>query len=418
VIASLAALALAALAQVPVALARADSDSPVALAGETALFRGGEPFDFRVLSVPVDGSAAARELIRLPGAEDVGISASPQRAAFEFFGDRAYVLTGPPAGPFRKAPRSPGGGSLPYYATVNHDTLFAIEEAPGDPFAFRHVVIEPGRPSRPLGLPADANLLAYDGDLIAYNRGDPNVTVHNWRTGADRTVVVSDLPDQLDVRSDGSLLVSTHSGIYRAAPDGPLVLLSRTGESAQFAGERIVYARRLVPAGRVGGLYAVDADGRTRKIGVPTMTLGRFIADADRALWIANGCLLVADLRAPLATAPGAGPCARSETAVIGYNAPIRRDRTVALRLRCVAAPRACRGNLRLRLANEQGESSQVRFSIPAGGRATLFPRLTRAAYTAARSNESGVQLDVDGVTVDPGGRHTRFRDEVSGHVR
>jgi hypothetical protein len=50
-----------------------------------------------------------------------------------------------------------------------------------------------------------------------------------------------------------------------------------------------------------------------------------------------------------------------------------------------------------------------VRFSIPAVGRATLSPRLTHAAYTAARrdDNELGVRLIVDGVTVDPGGRAT-----------
>src|SRR3954466_12881665 len=143
----------------------------------------------------------------------------------------------------------------------------------GDPFSFRHVVIEPGVSPRPLGLPGDANTLAYDGDLIAYNNGDTNVTVHNWRTGADRAVILPDSPDWLDVRADGSLVVSTHSGIYTAAPDGPPVLLSRTGERAQFAGERIVYASSTFPAGRVRRLYAVDAGGSPRKIGVPTAWL-------------------------------------------------------------------------------------------------------------------------------------------------
>ncbi|HEY6887306.1 MAG TPA: hypothetical protein VI300_05985 [Solirubrobacter sp.] len=418
-IAALAALALAFAApgQGPVALARAEGDSPVALAGGTALFRRGETFHLRVLSVPVDGSAAARELIRLPGAQDVEISASPQRAAFAFFSDRdAYVLTGPPAGPFQKAPTSQGGGSPPYYATVNHDNLFTVEEAPGDPFAFRHVAIEPGMPPRPLGLPGDANLLAYDGDLIAYNRGDTNVTVHDWRTGAERTIVLPDLPNQFDVRADGSLVASTYSGIYTVAPDGPPVLLARRGERAQFAGERIVYASSSVPAGRARSLYAVDADGHARKIGVPSMTLGNFIPDADRVLWTANGCLLVADLAAPLAAAPQAGPCPRSEVGVIGTHAPIRSDRTVRLRLRCVAAPRACRGTFQLKLVNEQGGSSSVRFSIPAGGRTTLSPRLTRAGYAAAR-RDPNVELSVEGVTVDPGGRRHRFRLGASGRL-
>jgi len=418
-----AATPLAASARAAVPLARVDGDPSVALAGQTALFSLGPEFHFRVLSVPVDGSAPAKDLVRLTGAEDMYISASPQRAAFVYLGpgrNDQYVLTGPPAGPFKKAPESSGGGSPPYGATVDHDNLFTIEEAPGDPFSFRHVVIEPGMCPRPLGLPGDANTLAYDGDLIAYNNGDTNVTVHNWRTGVDRAVILPDSPDWLDVRADGSLVVSTHSGIYTAAPDRPPVLLSRTGERAQFAGERIVYASSTFPAGRIRRLYAVDAGASPRKIGVPTAWLGSFIADADRVLWIANGCLLVADLSAPVATAPQAGPCARSEVAVIGYNAPIRRDRTVQVRLLCVAAPRVCRGTLHVTLPNKAGRSTNVRFSIPAGGCATVAPHLSAAAYAAARRDETdlGVGLLVRGVTVDPGGRHNRFRGGVRGRIR
>ena len=177
--------------------------------------------------------------------------------------------------------------------------------------------------------------MAYDGDLIAYGNGDSNVTVHNWRIGADR--------------------------------------LARP-----------------------------------------------YIADADHVLSTADGCLLVADLAARLAAAPAAGSCARTEVALIGYNAPIRRDCTVQLRVRCVAAPRVSRGTLHVTLAKSAGRSTNVRFSIPAGGRATLAPRLTAAAYAATRRDETdlGVSLLVHGVIVDPGGRHNRFRGGVSGRVR
>ena len=103
---------------------------------------------------------------------------------------------------------------------------------------------------------------------------------------------------------------------------------------------------------------------------------------------------------------------------MIGFDAPIRRDRVVQLRLRCVAAPRAA-ATLQVTLANQHGRSSHVRFSIPAGGHTTLTPRLTRAAYTAARRdhNDLGTALIVHGVTVDRGGWH-RFRGGVSGRLR
>lgn len=398
-------------------LAAVGGDAPVALAGETALFGRGTSSHFRVLSVPVDGSARARELIREPGAEDVRISASPQRAAFSVLGpDGRYVLTGPPAGPFSRAPASPGG-SPPYFGTVNHDVLFTVEPTPNTNDV-RYVVIEPGAPPRSLGLPGSVDTVAYEGDLVAYASEETRVTIRNWRTGAERTVDTPARPDALDVRADGAVVVSTAVGIYAISPAGALSRVSRTGQGAQFAGERIVYLGGDRRAGGVGSLIAVDAGGRARKIGVPSATLQRFAADEERVLWTANGCLLVAALSAPQAGAPGAGPCARSEVAVIGYDATIRRDRTVPVRLRCVAAPRACRGTLHLTFGRRaSGRSTAVRFSIPAGRRATLAPRLTRAAYAAARRRDDA-PLAVDAVTVDPGGRRHRFTGGLTGRVR
>ena len=55
----------------------------------------------------------------------------------------------------------------------------------------------------------------------------------------------------------------------------------------------------------------------------------------------------------------------------------------------------------------ESGKSTTVRFSIHAGGRQTLTPRLTGAV-------KRGTELVVHAVTVDPGGR----RNEYTGTLR
>lgn len=414
-------------AHAAIPLARVEIDSSVALAGETALFRRGKPYDFRVLSVPVDGSAPAKKLVDVPEDHEVLISASPQRAAISVYspGDM-YVLTGPPAGPFSTAPASPRG-LTPYVATVDHDVLFIVE-ADEDLYEFRHVVIEPGVPPRPLGLPGFPDTVAFEGDLVAYNTsGESNVFVRNWRTGAERTIVFPEPPDQVDVRADGAVVATSNAGnVYSVAPDGPPKLLTRDGERAEFAGERIVYVGGDLSSGGIHQLFAVDADGHTRKIGVPSVTLFAFIADEKRVLWTANGCLLVADLSEPVASGPAAGPCARSEVAVISEREPVRRDRTVRVRLRCVAAPETCRGTLHLTLHGMRGRSSTVRFSIPAGGRATVTPRLTRAAYAAARHKasvphdvgEGGIGVVAHVVAVDPQGRRSRYTGEFAGRVR
>lgn len=55
------------------------------------------------------------------------------------------------------------------------------------------------------------------------------------------------------------------------------------------------------------GLLVVDPGARPRRIGVPTGHLDTYDVDDRHVLWSANGCLLVADLTAPIADAPDHG---------------------------------------------------------------------------------------------------------------
>ena len=112
----------------------------------------------------------------------------------------------------------------------------------------------------------------------------------------------------------------------------------------------------------------IEPGGRIRAFGVPTRNLEDVVTDATRVLWQANGCLLVAPVTEPAATAPGAGPCARAELELPGRPNPKLR-RTLHVRLRCVAAPGRCRGTLQLR-ASRPGRSpsaSAVRAGLRCG---------------------------------------------------
>ena len=122
------------------------------------------------------------------------------------------------------------------------------------------------------------------------------------------------------------------------------------------------------------GLRVIEPSGRIRRFGAPTASLYGFATDGSRVVWVANGCLLVDDVSAPPAAAPGPGPCARSELALPAQPGP-HLARTLPVVLRCVAAPRACRGTLRLTTA-EDGNAGAREGDQPAG--ALLDPRRAR----------------------------------------
>ena len=151
-----------------------------------------------------------------------------------------------------------------------------------------------------------------------------------------------------------------------------------------------------------------------------------FATDGSRVFWWANGCLLVDDVSAPPAAAPGPGPCPRSELALANRSSP-HLARTLPVKLRCVAAPRACRGAVRLTTVARPSTaakaiSRRLRFSIPAGQARRLHVPLTGRGYRIlrrkiARANapsefERDVFVVVDART-DDGARLQSWDDEL-----
>jgi hypothetical protein len=135
-----------------------------------------------------------------------------------------------------------------------------------------------------------------------------------------------------------------------------------------------------------GRLRVIDPAGRIRRFGIPTRSLGDFTTEGSSVLWEANGCLLVDDVSAPPAATPDPGPCLRSELALDpadGLAFHLRHRLPVGLR--CVAAPRACRGTLRLTAEGPPSAgapiSRRMRFAIPAGQTRVLRVPLTCRGY-------------------------------------
>jgi hypothetical protein len=373
-------------------LARADPEgASVALAGDTALFARSERDGVRVFAGAADGSTRPAMVLRVPGADEAELSASPQRAAVVAIARTPQAFTGPPAGPW--AALSAGDGLIPLQAKVDGDRVFVWgSDAAAERFGYS--VSEGGAPPRPLALTAPIEDFA--GTLAAYV--DPadtrRLVVLDWTTGATRSVRLPRDIEGADLGPDGAAAVQGGGAVYAVSPAGAVTPVARAGLDPVLAGDGIVYAG--------GGRLRLWRPGApARPIGVPSADIRVFTADARRVLWVANGCVLSAELTASPAQAPGPGPCVRTEVAVVQRHAALR-GRAVPVTLRCVAAPRACRGHVRLRLRRPaRGTSGTLRFAIPAGRRRTLALPLRRTAVVRGRR----LELEVDVTTVDPGGR-------------
>ena len=106
----------------------------------------------------------------------------------------------------------------------------------------------------------------------------------NWRTGAE--VARYAVPDVvwLDVRADGALVTADRDGnVVERLPGAAPRVLSRRGAGPAFAGQRVVFIRRIRPG--VVQLQVADPDGRVRALGVPSADLKEFTTDAQRVLW-------------------------------------------------------------------------------------------------------------------------------------
>jgi hypothetical protein len=386
----LGALVTAAPAQAAVPLSRVRDNAGMALVGDTALYtRGGG--QARVLARPADGSAPATTRLRLAEGS-VRLSGSPQLAgAVAYTPAGSQVYSGPAAGPFAPfgARVAPDADDFPAETLVDGDRLLVTEiDASFSHFRYR---ISEGN-SLLADFSVDGLVEGFAGDLVAYSDGN-RLVVRNWRDGSERVVVPRHV-DAFDVRADGSTVIELRDGgVEAVSPAGAVTPISKTGGMPKFAGDRVVYWDRD------GLMIAVPGSG-PRPFGPRTATFRDFDADERHVLWNAHGCLLSAPLDEPAANAPGPGPCARSELAVVPRRATVRADRHVPVSLRWLAAPHTCRGTVRV------GAGARVRFSIPVGATRRVTPRLTGADYRAALAGRGHLAvLKVHAVTVDPDGR-------------
>ena len=303
------------------------------------------------------------------------LSASPTRAAFTVVNDgTAQVFSGPPAGPWTAV----GPHSLTFALQVDGDRLFTFE--------FRETIDDTTvtvRDPDPHVVPLPGGRAGARGRLRR-RPGGPRDGRRTRRArlahggGAHRREAAPTSVASIDLRDDGRALVATDEGeLFDVPPGGsPLAGSPAQPGSARFAGEHIVFRRGG------GALRVIDPGGRVRAFGVRSTRLGEFTTDGTRVLWEANGCLLVAPVTDPAAAAPEPGPCPRSElTRVDGPNPRLRR--TIPVTLRCVAAPRTCRGTLRLKADGALlNRAAAVR--DPRGTRAPLHGAARRARVSRA----------------------------------
>jgi hypothetical protein len=277
---------------------------------------------------------------------------------------------------------------VPVRQQVEGERIFTTESRSDD--AMRVVVRDPDPHEVAFAPGEDVLNATFVGDLVASGAGIYGLVVRDWRTGA--AVSSARLPDGVDsiaLRPDGRAAVTLTAGaLYDVRPGArpqPLgyamepANIGLTNVPVAWAGDALVY----ITYG--GDFRVIDASGRSRPFGVPTRWIYGFATDGSRVLWVANGCLLVDDVSAPQSTAPGPGPCVRSELEI--DNEPPTLARTLPFRLRCVAAPRVCRGTLRLttRSARAHVISQRLRFAIPAGQARRLEVPLTCRGYRLMR---------------------------------
>jgi hypothetical protein len=267
---------------------------------------------------------------------------------------------------------------------VDGDRLFAVELR-GSYVNAGVTAYTPTPFDVPFYSPIDALSAVFAGDLVAYStqvageeEGEfdytgvgPHLVLREWRTGVERARI--DFPDTVTpvaLKPDGTVLVVGANAVSVWTPGStPKQVATLERGTARFAGDRIVVSDQRGP--RLGAT----------RVGTPTETAGAIAADERHLLWIANGCLLAADVTDTFYGALGPGPCPRSEIAYPVHE-PVAQPfaRTLAVPLRCVSAPAGCKGTVRL------GRLSRAsRFTIPAGRTRRIRVALTGAGYARVR---------------------------------
>lgn len=398
-----------------------------ALAGESLLFTRVQGRELRVYSTPLAGGARSQvfAFTAPKGSKASGrVAASAQRAAITIqledkTSDIAAVqaFSGPlgaPWTPLGPLARLDDSFVVPWQHQVDGERVFTSEMRGS--LIDQAVVVRDPDPNDVPGLPpTDAYTAVFAGDLMAYSTRAPDqdandigrrLVVAEWRTGTTRGV--TDLPDPVDgiaLRPDGRIAAVTNQHeLYDIRPGAGPQRLTRHADAAPpaFAGDHLVYRDAY-------DLRVIGPDGRIRPFGVPTTDPGWFATDEHRVLWVANGCLLIADVTAPAARAPGPGPCPRSELRLDDDGPDAKLGRTVSVKLRCIAAPRRCHGTVRLWTGRNRLVviSPRQRFSVPAGRSRTVAVRLTERGYRRLRREVLVLKdADVHVETRTDDGRH------------
>ena len=391
-------LALAAPAHAdPRALARSAGVLAIAPGGDHVLVAQARGANLQVASIPLAGGAA-RSVFSFDAPKGLvpvsaSLSASPQRAALIVeMGpgpgrpEAVQTFAGPLSGgwvtlqPFTRT--SSPGAVRPVRQQADSDRLFTTESLEEET---RVVVRDPDPREVAFGEGEDEFMARFAGDLVAttvYGEPERNrLVVRDWRTGVVTTS--AEVPQSfgfISLRSDGRAAVVTDDGsLYEVPPGGPARPLDTRSVST-----RVAYAGDALVHDPDGQLRVRDMSGRSRAFGVPTRSLEGFATEGTQVVWIANGCLLADDVGAPAAAAPGPGPCVRGELAFARDEPNPYLTHRLPVTLRCVAAPGACRGRLRLEIGLRRRTkpiSGHVPFSIPAGQARALRVPLTCRGY-------------------------------------
>ena len=425
--------------------ARAGSESEIAVAGGLVFLTGGGPRKALVLrSASITGGSLRTHFrFRAPKdrrAEFYELDAAGGHAAFTLTtvtrdidqNPRTFsAFSGPTGGPFARF----ASGA---YTTATDWVPLSVQldggrklltESRRQPSAVRHTIYQAG--AAPFRLrPSDSVDVRLAGDLIAYPVTLPErdgverarLIVAEWRTGVERFHVDGIDPDGFDVAADGRAVAETVFGAKHAllladgrTPARALVRsdVSRTSEwrRPRFAGSSIVVTESG-DEGRERITVVSPEDGRTRRLGPTSHEIGDVDTEGDQAAWIANGCVLVADVSRPGTRTIPPGRCPRSEVFLeSGQNATLRRGR-VRVVVACLSAEgRFCRGRVSLRLARRGRAVGRARFKILRGRRTAVQLKLSRRGLVAVRrrlgEEDGSALLSIGAVAIDSRGRRS-----------
>lgn len=323
------------------------------------------------------------------------------------------VYAGPAAGPLALVQRVRHAGRRRVWTPLDvdvHGDRLLVQELRQPSFAFRVVVRAPDGTAPPVPQGRIGSQTAVAGEQIAYV-GRSFIQIVDWRTG--RLSSTMDLgrnsggieDRHLDMTHGARVVTAIDGRLMTGAPGVPIQQLP--GSSAvsgltapRFAGERVA---ALAPAHRGAERPVVidPAAGTLRSLGPPSTALSAIAASEATVAWLANGCLLAADVvevPPPLGSIPQtldltpAGPCPQAEV-IVDEHDRVLRGRTLRVRVTCVAAPPpGCQGVVVL---GRGGGAGQGRFRVTAGRRRVVPVKLTRRGMASVRH-----QLGLDGVAL------------------